>query len=132
VITLVVNDFITALEAGLQADGAEKGHHLVILILSPLFEGMVMALRADHAYAKEQLRGLFHRDLGISGDTEEIGRWIFERASSRRQQLAHELVVGFILRDGVANPVAELPHTLVAEVAPADLQQIAPLERPVR
>ena len=79
ILTLVVDDLFAHFEAGPQSDGRKERRHLVILILRPALEGMVVALRAHHANAQEDLRGLLHGGLGIARHAVEIGRGIVVR-----------------------------------------------------
>ena len=61
----VVDEFLSCLLAGLATDGGEKGLEAVVVVLAPLFVGMVMALRALHANSKENLRDILHLFLTL-------------------------------------------------------------------
>ncbi len=90
-----------------------------------------MALRAHHANAEENLRSLLHGGLGIARHAVEVGRGIVIGAAARLEHFAHHAVVGLVLRDGIADPLAELVGALLAEVFPVILQQVSPLQGPV-
>ena len=66
VFALVEDDFLVAVLAVLDADRAEERGQLEILVLRPLLERMIVALRAHHAHAQKELRGGLHRHLGIA------------------------------------------------------------------
>jgi hypothetical protein len=92
---------------GLRAHVAEEGGEAVVVLLAPLLEGMMMALGALHARAEEELRDVFHLLLLLLHLTiPRDGRVLFE-ITCGSDDFAHELVVGFVVRDAVANPRVE-------------------------
>src|SRR5207248_205681 len=110
---------------------AEESRQLEILVLRPLLEGMVVALRAHHAYTEEQLGGGFHGDFRIPGEPEIIRRWILESAAARRDQLSDHAVIRLIGGERFPDPFAERPHSFVTETSAIDLQQVTPFQGPV-
>ena len=131
VVPLEVDDLLVAVEAGLHAHRREKRRQLEVLVLRPAFERVVVALGADHPHAEKQLRGRLHSQFWIVIDAIEIGGRGLVGAADRREQFTHEFVVGLVVGDGVADPLAECPHALLAKVLAIGLQQVAPFERPV-
>src|SRR4051812_22843640 len=115
VLPLVEHDLLAHLVPGPQADRREERRHLVILVLRPALEGMVVALRADHPDAEEDLGGLLHRRLGVARHAIEIRLRRVIRTAPRGQHLAHYSVVWLVLRDRVANPLAESVGALFSE-----------------
>ena len=131
VAALVEHDLLAGAEAGPDAEAGEERGHLVVLVLGPALEGVVVALRADHPHAHEELRGGLHRLLRVAGGAVVAGGRPVERAAGGRDELADEPVVGPVLLDRLAQPAAEGQHALVAHELPVAAQQVAPLERPV-
>src|SRR5438876_12408337 len=121
---LVEDDFLAYFISRANADSGEECGHLIVLILRPSLEGMIVTLRADHADAQENLGGLFHRRLGLARNAEEIRRGIVVGAAARGEQLAHNLVVWFVGRDGVADPLPEFVRALYAKILAAGLPQV--------
>src|SRR5205814_1912985 len=76
-------------------------------------------------------RRLLHRWLGFTRNPEIVRRGILIGTAPAREQFPHELVIRLVICDRFADPVAELPRSLVAQVFPIHLQQITPFERPV-
>src|SRR5436190_10946111 len=82
----------------------EEGGEAVVILLTPFFERVVMALRALQSHAEEKLRGVLQFRLRLAhvvipGD----GRIVFNVTRSA-QQLAHEPVVWLVLQQAVAHP----------------------------
>src|SRR5712692_6381257 len=61
----VVDDFLARLRAGLATHLGEESREAVIILLTPLFVRVMMALRALEPQPKEQLRGVFQLRIGI-------------------------------------------------------------------
>ena len=86
------------------ADAAEERRETVVVLLAPFLKGMVVALRALEPHAEKQLRGIFQLrgrvvHLSIPGHR----RIVFDLTRSGND-FADKLVVGFVLKQAVANP----------------------------
>ena len=92
---------------------------------------MVVTLSTDHADAQEDLGRLLHCHLWVVIDPVKVSGRILVGAAGGCDQLAHQLVVGAVARDRIADPLAEGPSALLAQILAVTLQQVAPLQGPV-
>ena len=92
-----------ALHAGEEADEA------VVIVLRPAVEGMIMALRALHAHAGEDLRDVLRHGLGVvlalRQHGVEIDRGVGEIAAFAGDLRAHELIERDIALDLIVDPL---------------------------
>ena len=123
------DDFLADL-ALLETHLREVSAQLVILVLRPLLERMVVTLVAVEAHAQESLRDILGHLARLAEHAEIVHRRILVAAAFRSEQRADELVVGRIVRDLLANPVAIQPHGFLAEVLAVALEQVRPFVRP--
>ena len=77
------------------------------ILLAPLFKGMVMAASTLNPQPEEKLSGVFHLGGRIFHFPVPGRRRISNRVAGRRQNLAHELVVGFIRQQAMPDPIME-------------------------
>ena len=63
--------------------------------------------------------------------SEHCHRPVLVRAAFRRQKLAHQLVIGQVLAEGIAQPVIQKIHRLHTDPRGIRPNQIPPLHRPV-
>ena len=77
--------------------GEPRGH-AVVVVLRPALERVVVALRALHPHAEEQLGRRLGEALRVLGDAVVVGRRVGERVAAGGEQLAHDLVERRVLR----------------------------------
>ena len=79
----------------------EPRGHAVVVVLRPALERVVVALRALHADAEEELRRRLGEALRVLRDAVVVRRRVGERAAAGGDQLAHDLVERRVLLDVV-------------------------------
>ena len=115
----------------LQVNAREERGHLVILVLRPALERMVVAFVAVEPGGEEEVRRVLHRlrrrpqHLVVA-----CGRVVLV-GSGGGQNLPHELVVGRVGVDLLADPFTEELRALGPEEFPVHLEQVGPLVRPM-
>ena len=77
---------------------------------------MVMALRTLQPNAEEQLADDRRQLVWLAAIAEKIRVAVPPGAPFRRDQLAHELVIRFVLPKGVPNPGVVVQHRLDSDV----------------
>ena len=94
----------------------EERRHAVVVVLRPALERMVVALGTLQASAKEHLRDRLDAVVGVGRRAIEVGRRVLERAALCDEQLAGELVVGHVAREGPLEPAVILVHAVAADL----------------
>ena len=98
--------------------------------MGPAFEGMIVALVAVEAHAEERLADILGHLAGLTQHAQVIHCGVFIGAAFGREERARQLVVGDILRDLPADPIAVKPDGFLAKVLAVALQQVCPFVRP--
>ena len=129
--TLIVDDFFADFVARTEPDYREEGGHLVVLILSPLLEGVIMALGANHADPEEDLGGFFHGGFGFAGGAKVVGGGVVVRGAATGEEFASHLVVRLVGGDGLVDPFAETEGAFFTEELAGGLEEIAPFDGPM-
>ena len=104
------NDAFAVGRAVLGADASEEIGHLVILIVGPLFHGMVVALGAIDRHSEKSLGSRFGKISGIVVDGEEVGCAVGDGAALRGDNVAGHDVPGRVGGDIVMDPIIKGPH----------------------
>ena len=76
---------LTTRRGRLSPDLAEKGRQAVIVVLTPAFKGMMMALCTLHTHTQKQLRHIFLLLLRFTHSLVPGHWWIGDDRSRRRQ-----------------------------------------------
>ena len=104
----VIHDPLFAnLRARLALHAREEGREAVVVLLAPLFERMVMAAGTLDSQAQEQLGRVFDLLVAVLHFAIPGHRRVLADFAGRGQQLPHDLVVGNVGVQAVANPVVE-------------------------
>ncbi len=115
----------------LTADLAEEGRHAPVIVLAPLFIGMVMALGAGHAHTQKELAGVVDKLLGLLHVAKPHGRGRLGFVADGRQNVAHKLVVRLILGNAGTDPIVESEGRERASgsilIAAFDAQDVGPM-----
>ena len=85
----------------------EEGCQAVVIVLTPLLIGMMMALGALEAHSEEHLPHILHALLFSSDVAIPRHGWIVADGACRSQDIADEIVVGPVCLEGLANPFVE-------------------------
>src|SRR5580765_655540 len=91
---------------------------------------MVVALGALEAHAQKELGGGFGALGRFANRTIKVGGGVFIGAAAGGDDFTHELVEGFVFRDGLPNPVLKNLGALAVERLLLVAQQVGPFERP--
>ena len=124
----VKHDLFARLRARLAPHARKERGEAVVVLLAPLLEGVVVALGALEPQPQEKLRRILELvvrrlDLPVPGN----GR-VGLHLARRGDDLAHELVVGLVGQQTVADPVVEGEGGAgVGRLAPLVAQDRAPL-----
>ena len=109
----------------------KKRSGLVVLILSPSFKRVIVALVAIEPDAQEEVRGVFHHRGRVAQDLVIVGGRVLFGASGGDQNRLHELVVGDVFLNLIANPGPECDGAFRGEELAIDLQKVGPFVGPV-
>ena len=90
----------------------------------------MVALRALHAHAEEDLAGRLGPVVRGAADAVVVGRALGEGAPLGRDHVANEFIDRLAVAQCGTDPVVEAPHPLVVERVAVDPQQVAPLDGP--
>jgi hypothetical protein len=104
---LVENEILAGDGGRLAADLAEERGEVIILRLRPALEGMMMALRALHAHAEEELRHVFELHVGSLTRLYQATGGFETMVPVRGENLAHDLVILRVRQQAVAHPGVE-------------------------
>jgi hypothetical protein len=121
-----VHDFLFPFRRGLDADLREKRRHAGQLISRPLVRTLT------HERQRHRLRDAFR--VAVLHGAIKIGLADLEIAAAGREQVAHELVVGLVSRDGAPDPVVIGLRRVWPQIngkLRLHPEQVAPLHRPV-
>ena len=108
---LVIDALLAWLLAWFACDGREERFEAVVVVLAPLLVGMVVALRTLQADSHEDLCDILHLLLAVSDRAVPDDRRILSHFSRGRHEVPHELVVGTVVLEGLANPGVERETT---------------------
>ena len=92
----------------LAADPREERRKAVVVVLAPFLERMVVALGALQSHPQEHLRRVVDERTGFAELAIPLDRRRGLRAAAGGEDSAHELVVGHVLRQALADPVVEV------------------------
>ena len=115
----------------LQADLGKVSCRFVVLVLGPTFEGVVVAFVAVEPNGQEQMGGVLDGFFGRAQDLVIGCGGVFAIRARGSEDLVSELVVGFVGRKAVADPIFEFGCTFFTEELRVDLEQIGPFVGPV-
>src|SRR5690348_14232276 len=103
---------------------------MIVLILSPAFEGVVVALIAIETRRQKEVSRIFHR-LGGSADNFPIAAGgILSIRSRCSQNLSRKLIIRRVLFHLVANPGPESLGAFAAKILAVALKQVSPFVGP--
>jgi len=129
----VEDDAFARVFGSLASNLAEKRGEAVVVVHRPAVERMVVALRALHPRAHENLRGVLRDFQRLLLDLIVVRRGVVKRAAARGEQLPHDFVDGHILRQLLVQPIEIEQRGLVAHFhvsIAADFQQLGKLHHP--
>ena len=106
-------DGFLAERTALDRHAREVSAKLVVLLLRPLLKRMIMALVAVEPNAEEGLAHVLGNLARVAQRPVVIHLRVPIRTALGQQHLANKFVVRLVLRDGVLNPIAEHPDTLL-------------------
>ncbi len=132
IFALVENDLLIGIDAIFDSNGRKERTQVVVLILGPLLEWMIVALRANHPHSQKELRRGFHGDLRIAREAQKVRRRIMESGALGCHQFANHSIVRPVLLQRLLDPIAERPDAFVAQLCSVHLQKVAPLHGPMR
>src|SRR5205807_1526087 len=114
----------------LAADPGEVAGEAVEVVLAPDLERVVVTAGAVEPDAEEELAD--HRGdlVRLAAVAEDDGGAVAEGAAAGGEELAHELVVGQVLPEGVAQPGVQVVDRLDADAVGVGPQQVGPLVGP--
>ena len=107
-------------------NAGEEVREGIVLIVSPFFHRVVVALRAGDGGAHEGHADGFGAFGGLVIEDEEIRAAVLERAAAGGEQITHYGVPRRVRGDVAAYPVVVGPHGLGHQFVAIDEQEIAP------
>ena len=128
---LMKNGFFTRLVGGLPPDRREEGHEAVIILLAPLFVGMVVALGALEPLPGKDLSNVLHLVLRFGHRTVPSGGRIAAGTTRGGNQFAHHLVIRSIAIQMIAEPTMKSIRDLGRGPFAFVAQQGGPLTRKI-
>jgi len=100
----VKDDLLSRLGAGLPADLGEEGLKPVIIVLTPFFVRVMMALGALEALAKKNLGNILQLFLAVFDSTIPDDRRVIANLPRCRNELADKRVVGHVVMERIPDP----------------------------